>query len=164
MEQITKGYKVTDKNMKCHTYSFELGKRHTQPGILKICSNGFHFCEKLSHCFSYYDFNKSNRVFEIEAHGDIVTDGNKGAVLNITLVRELEWAEVLKLANEGADNTGHSNTGDRNTGDRNTGDRNTGDRNTGDSNTGDSNTGDSNTGDRNTGDSNTGDRNTGDSN
>jgi hypothetical protein len=131
MEQITKGYKVTNKDMKCQTYQFELGKRHTQTGVLRICHNGFHFCSKVSHCFDYYSFSKENRVFEIEAYGELITEGNKSATLNISLLRELTWEEVLLLANEGADNTGHSNTGDRNTGDRNTGYRNTGYRNTG---------------------------------
>jgi len=161
MEKVTKGYKITTKHMTCQSYQFELGKRHVQEGELKICKNGFHFCEKISHCFDYYSFSKENRVFEVEAYGDIISDGHKSVALNICLIRELSWEEVLKLANEGSDNTGYSNTGDRNTGDRNTGDRNTGNWNTGDRNTGDRNTGNRNTGDRNTGDRNTGNWNTG---
>jgi hypothetical protein len=161
VEKITKGFKVTDKDMKCQRFQFVLGERHTQKGNLVFCQNGFHFCEKLSHCFNYYEFSKENRVFEVEAHGDTVTDGNKSAALNISLVRELTWEEVLKLANEGADNTGHSNTGNWNTGNRNTGNWNTGNRNTGNRNTGYSNTGNWNTGNWNTGYRNTGNRNTG---
>jgi hypothetical protein len=163
-ELTTKGYKVTDSQMKCKGFQYELKKRIKISGPLKLCNNGIHFCERLSHCFNYYSFDKSNRVFEIISYGDILTEGNKSCTAEIELVRELTWQEVLTLANEGTDNVGHSNTGDRNTGDRNTGDSNTGDRNTGYRNTGDSNTGDRNTGYRNTGDRNTGDRNTGYSN
>ena len=162
---ITKGYKVTDSQMRCRSFQFEIGKDFKETGKLQICNNGFHFCQKLSHCFNYYNFNKSNRVFEIEAYGDIITYKDKSCTLHIKLIKELTWQEVLFLANDGADNMGHSNTGDSNTGNRNTGDKNTGDRNTGYSNTGNSNTGNSNTGNNNTGNNNTGgDRNTGSSN
>ena len=111
MQKITKGYKVTDSKMRCQIFQFELGKKHEQPGVLKICSNGFHFCEKLSHCFNYYSFDKNNRVFEIEAYGELDTNGDKSCSSFITLIRELTWEEVLKLTNEGQDNTGHSEHG-----------------------------------------------------
>ena len=118
---ITKGYKVTDSQMRCRSFQFEIGKDFKETGKLQICNNGFHFCQKLSHCFNYYNFNKSNRVFEIEAYGDIITYKDKSCTLHIKLIKELTWQEVLFLANDGADNMGHSNTGDSNTGNRNTG-------------------------------------------
>ena len=164
-----KGYKVFDPNMQCRGFQFEVGKTYEQKGNLKICNNGFRFCEKLVDCYEYYNFNSDNKVAEIEALGEIDTDGNKSCTNKIKIVKEISWSEVLELVNMGKGNTGRKNTGDSNTGNSNTGNSNTGYRNTGDSNTGNSNTGDRNTGDsntgyRNTGDSNTGDRNTGYSN
>jgi PPE-repeat protein len=161
-QEIIKGYKVTNPDLRCKDFLFEVGKDYQHEGQVKHCSSGFHFCLEAMHCFNYYSFDKSNRVFEIEAWGNVITEGDKSVASNIKLVRELSWQEVLSIVNIGVDNTGLGNTGGWNTGDRNTGYRNTGDWNTGDRNTGDRNTGYRNTGDWNTGDRNTGDRNTGD--
>jgi hypothetical protein len=163
-EIITTGYKITDSEMKCRGYQYEINKRLKEKGKLSICNNGFHFCEKVNHCFNYYDFDRNNRVFEIKAFGEIETDGDKSCCLEIELVRELTWEEVLKLVNTGTDNTGHSNSGDRNSGNWNSGDRNSGDWNSGYRNSGNWNSGDWNSGDSNSGNWNSGDRNSGDSN
>jgi hypothetical protein len=162
--EIIKGYKVTDSNMRCRGYQYELDKEYEHKGNLEMCGSGFHFCKQANDCFQYYDFNSSNRVFEVEASGDVLHGDDKSVCSRIKIIREYTWHEVLELVNIGKHNTGRGNTGDRNTGDRNTGYSNTGDRNTGDWNTGYRNTGDRNTGYRNTGDWNTGDRNTGYSN
>ncbi len=179
MKEIIKGYKVTDKDMKCRGFQYELGKEYTHSGKISLCNEGFHFCLKASDCYEYYDFNENNRLFEIETTGNVLHGEDKSVTDNIRLVKEIAWKDVFAIVNEGRDNTGRKNTGDRNTGDwntgysntgnrntgySNTGNRNTGNRNTGNSNTGYSNTGDWNTGDWNTGYSNTGYRNTGDSN
>jgi hypothetical protein len=177
--QVTKGFKVTDKNMQCRGYQFEMGKEFTEKGTLSLCNNGFHFCEKLNSCFNYYSFSSENRVFEIEAIGKVKSEGDKSAALQIRFVRELTWAEVLNMANTGIDNTGHSNSGNWNSGDSNSGDRNSGNWNSGyrnsgnwnsgncnsgNSNSGNWNSGDSNSGNWNSGNWNSGDRNSGDSN
>jgi PPE-repeat protein len=145
-------------------------------GNISICNRGFHFCLKLSDCFSYYSFDKKNIVCEVEAFGDCEThsDDSKACTNHIKIGRKLTWEEVLFHANNGIDNTGHSNSGYnnsgynnsgyRNSGDNNSGDRNSGYRNSGDSNSGYRNSGDSNSGDRNSGNWNSGDRNSGDSN
>jgi hypothetical protein len=168
-----KGYKIFKPDFTAKEGSFQYAENKTFEMDLpiKICSRGFHFCVKLAHCFSYYDFDHNNIVCEVEALGDIMAheEDSKICTNKLHVGRRLSWQDVLTLANEGKNNTGHSNTGNRNTGYRNTGNRNTGysntgDWNTGNSNTGDWNTGNSNTGNRNTGDWNTGDRNTGDRN
>ncbi len=166
MANTLRGYKVTDQNGQCRGFQFEVGKEYKHDGALKICASGFHFCLKAAHCFSYYDFNSSNKVFEVEAIGEHQThlEDSKIATDHIRIIRQLEWSEVLRVANDGKDNTGHSNTGNSNTGNRNTGNRNAGNRNAGNSNTGDWNTGNSNTGYSNAGNSNTGNSNTGNSN
>jgi hypothetical protein len=159
-----KGFKVTKNNMQCRGYQFELGKKENETRELQLCQTGFHFCEKLEHCFNYYEFDKSNRVFEILAEGEILKEGDKSCCQEITLVRELTWDEVLREANSGYDNTGHSNSGNWNSGNRNSGNRNSGNWNSGDSNSGDSNSGNRNSGNRNSGNWNSGNWNSGDSN
>jgi hypothetical protein len=169
-----KGYKVFNSDWTCRGFQYKVGETFTHNGNIEMCGKGFHFCQKASDCFNYYDFNSNNKVAEVEAIGLVETRGNKSVTDKITIVREVSWQELLTIVNEGHDctglcntgnrNTGNCNTGDRNTGDCNTGDWNTGDRNTGNRNTGNCNTGNRNTGNCNTGNWNTGDRNTGNRN
>ena len=162
-----KGYKGFDKNLCCRGFQYEVGKSYElgENEKLDICNCGFHFCKKMSWAHEYYSLsNKSTRICEIEALGDVQEKDNKCVTDKIKIVRELSREEIEILKNDGFENTGVGNTGDWNTGDWNTGDCNTGGRNTGDCNTGSRNTGDCNTGGRNTGYWNTGYRNTGDSN
>ncbi|WP_099327892.1 DUF7666 domain-containing protein [Clostridium paraputrificum] len=159
-----KGYKVFNPDWTCRGFQYEVGKTFEHDGNIELCGSGFHFCQKASDCFNYYDFNSNNKVAEVEALDLVETEGNKSVTNKIHIIREIPWQELLTIVNTGKDCTGLENTGNRNTGDWNTGNRNTGNRNTGNRNTGDCNTGDRNTGNRNTGDRNTGNRNTGDRN
>ena len=167
-----KGYKVFHKDWTCR------GKHYTCPGYFeedvkpKICNAGMHFCERALDCFDYYCFNTDNHVAEVEAVGEIDTDGEKYCTNKLKIIREIPWNEVLKLVNVGKDctgrgntgnyNAGHYNTGEANTGNCNTGSNNAGEHNAGHYNTGEANTGDCNAGDRNAGNRNAGDFNTGD--
>ncbi|MDB2088303.1 hypothetical protein PM004_03085 [Clostridium paraputrificum] len=157
-----KGYKVFNPDWTCRGFQYEVGKTFEHDGNIELCGSGFHFCQRASDCFNYYDFNSSNKVAEIEALDLVETEGNKSVTNKIHIIREIPWQELLAIVNTGKDCTGLENTGDCNTGDWNTGDCNTGDWNTGNWNTGNWNTGDCNTGDWNTGNRNTGDCNTGD--
>ena len=159
-----KGYKVFNSDWTCRGFQYKVGETYIHNGNIKMFGSGFHFCQKASDCFSYYQFDSNNKVAEIEAIGLVETSGNKSVTDRIVIVREITWQELLTIVNEGKDCTGLCNTGDRNTGSRNTGDRNTGDRNTGDRNIGNWNIGNWNTGYCNTGHCNTGDRNTGNRN
>ena len=159
-----KGYKVFNSDWTCRGFQYKVGETFTHNGNIEMCGKGFHFCQKASDCFNYYDFNSNNKVAEVEAIGLVETRGNKSVTDKIRIVREVSWQELLTIVNEGHDCTGLCNTGDWNTGDCNTGNCNTGDCNTGNRNTGDHNTGDWNTGNWNTGNWNTGNRNTGNCN
>ena len=156
-----KGYKVFNPDWTCRGFQYEVGKTYEHDGNIELCGSGFHFCKKASDCFKYYDFDSRNKVAEVEAIGLTEGDEIKLVTNKISIIREIEWTELLNIVNEGNDCTGLCNTGDWNTGNWNTGDYNTGNRNTGNRNTSNWNTGDWNTGNWNTGDYNTGNRNTG---
>ncbi|MDB2032483.1 pentapeptide repeat-containing protein [[Clostridium] symbiosum] len=160
--QIVHGYKVFKHDWTCRGKQYTCPGRFIEEGKLEVCGRGMHFCQTAADCFNYYSFDSRNKVAEVIAYGEVVTDGDKSCTDKLEIVREIPWEEVLRIVNTGKNCTGKCNTGNCNTGDCNTGDRNTGDCNTGDWNTGDRNTGDWNTGDWNTGNWNTGDWNTGD--
>ena len=166
---MTKGFKVFNKDWTCNSFQYEVGKTFEMKDSPICCNRGFHFCTKLSDCFNYYAFNSDNKVAEVEAIGEVVSDSGdtKHCTNKIKIVRELTWHEVLDLVNMGKDCTGYWNSGDWNSGNRNSGDRNSGNRNSGDWNSGNRNSGNRNSGDwnsgnRNSGDWNSGNRNSGD--
>ena len=172
MSNITKtngpvhGYKVFNQYWVCEPKG-GIRKQYTCPGKfeeegeLAVCGHGMHFCQTAADCFNYYNFNSKNKVAEVIAYGEVITDGDKSCTDKLEIVREIPWDKLLRIVNIGNNNTGLGNTGDKNTGNRNTGNRNTGNRNTGDKNTGDWNTGDWNVGNFNTGDWNKSSYNTG---
>jgi hypothetical protein len=161
-----KGYKVFNSDLTCRGFQFKVGETYTHKGEIKLCSSGFHFCLKASHCFNYYSFDPNNIVCEVEALGKTLTHDEDSKVCTdvLKIVRQLTWQEVLVAANEGANNTGLANSGNSNSGYRNSGDSNSGNWNSGDSNSGYRNSGNRNSGNSNSGYSNSGNSNSGDSN
>ena len=157
-----KGYKVFNPDWTCNDFQYKVGKTFEMEGEVIMCRRGFHFCKKATDCFEYYSFDSKNKVAEVEALGDVETEGNKSCTNKIHIIRELSWYEVLDLVNTGAGNTGINNSGYRNSGDRNSGNINSGDMNSGDMNSGDWNSGNKNSGYRNSGNMNSGDMNSGD--
>ena len=120
-----KGYKVFNPDWTCRGFQYEVGKTFEHDGNIELCGSGFHFCQKASDCFNYYDFNSNNKVAEVEALDLVETEGNKSVTNKIHIVREIPWQELLTIVNTGKDCTGLENTGNWNTGNCNTGDCNT---------------------------------------
>ena len=161
---MTKGFKVFNKDWTCNGFQYEVGGTYEMKESPICCNRGFHFCTKLSDCFNYYAFNSNNKVAEVEAIGEVVSDSGdtKHCTNKIKIINELTWHEVLDLVNMGKDCTGLCNSGDWNSGNRNSGNRNSGNRNSGNRNSGNRNSGNRNSGNRNSGDWNSGNRNSGD--
>ena len=160
-----RGYKVFNKNWTCRGFQYEVGKAYEMSEKPVCCNQGFHYCKDLKDCFSYYNFNPSNKVAIVEAFGDIDDeDGSKYCTNKIKIIKELSWEEVLRLVNIGKANSGFCNSGNRNSGDWNSGNRNSGNRNSGNMNSGNMNSGNRNSGDWNSGNRNSGNRNSGNRN
>ena len=165
-----KGYKITNKDMTCREYQYELNKEFILEGKLKICNTGFHFCEKAEDCFIYYDFTDGQRIFEVDSLGNIITEGNKSVTDKIIFIRELTKEELYIIfsdpifGNQGKNNIGYFNTGNNNTGKNNIGKFNIGNNNKGNWNQGNGNKGNHNQGDENVGNNNIGNNNIGNGN
>ena len=154
-----KGYKAFDSDLTCRGMQYEVGKEYTHDGDISLCEQGFHFCEKLIDCYKFY--NLRSRICEVEAFGEIKTDGTKSVTNHIRIIRELTRDEIAALENTGKDNTGIANSGYRNSGRCNSGDCNSGDFNSGYRNSGNHNSGCCNSWNCNSGDFNSGYRNSG---
>jgi hypothetical protein len=159
------GYKAFDSKFMCQGIQYEVGKTYQFDGNIKLCKAGFHFCENIPDCFTYYPENDA-RFARVEALGTVIKSDvdSKCVTDKIRIIEEISIDEAIKMSNSGNGNTGNGNTGNWNTGDRNTGKRNTGDRNSGGWNDGNNNTGNLNSGGRNAGDGNSGNGNTGNRN
>ena len=115
MSNVVKGFKVFNPDWTCRHFQYEVGQVYSMDESPECCERGFHFCEKASDCFQYYRFDPENKVAEVEALGEIDTDGTKSCTNKIKIVREIHWAELLNIVNEGKSCTGLCNTGDWNT-------------------------------------------------
>lgn len=98
---IYSGYKITNRNMTCRGYHFELGKEHVHSGPVKICQSGFHFCENPIHCFAYYSNPLGDkRLFKIVSRGkhDKRPGGDKVTGSKIEFIEEI--TDIPKFLHE----------------------------------------------------------------
>ena len=121
-----KGYKALNKDMTAYGgFLYELGKTYHMDGEIKPCARGFHFCKSIADCYHFYGMNDDTVICEVDASGEVKTDGDIKFVTNeITIIAIVEGDE--RKGNSALQNDGYCNTGNRNTGDWNTGDCNTG--------------------------------------
>lgn len=167
-----RGFKAFNSDLTCREFQYKIGETYTldDPDSLEICESGFHFCPDIASCYKYYPPEKTTRICEVEALGEIQKsiNDNKMATNKIKIIREITGPEKRGnlveqdgYCNIGESNTGNWNAGSWNTGSSNTGNYNTGSGNTGNCNDGHKNTGYCNAGYRNTGEYNDGDYNVG---
>ena len=96
-EIIRKGYKAT-LNGSCRKFKYEVGKTYKMDGAVKICERGFHYCVNADDVFNYYDYiNEVTTFLEIEAVGNVHTNGDKSVTDEIKIVREIPLSEWNNL-------------------------------------------------------------------
>jgi hypothetical protein len=94
------GYKAMEGN-RCLGFIFEVGQTYEIKGKLEICKNGFHFCQDFLDLNNYYKFsNTSNRYYEIEALGEVITEGDKSVTNKIKIVRKLTQGDILIITDK----------------------------------------------------------------
>src|SRR5574343_423060 len=88
------GYKMTESDMTCRGFQYEVEKEYSLKGELKICRNGFHFCENPFDCLEYYNNIKGNkRLFLVEALGEVITEHDKSITNKIKIIEEIKDIE-----------------------------------------------------------------------
>lgn len=111
---MIKGYKATDKDMKCRGYQFTMNTWHEHEGELITCGSGFHFCDQPSGPWAYYN-EKGTRVFEVEVDDVLAVAFEPGADFK-RVCRRIKFVKEITPPEKDGQNTGDSNTGDSNTG------------------------------------------------
>ena len=60
-----KAYKAT-RNMKCQSFTYEIGKTYIFKGKLVMCEQGFHFCKNPKDILQWYNYDKDFVLLEID--------------------------------------------------------------------------------------------------
>ena len=96
-DNIIRGFKGFDKDLKCRGFQYEIGKDYEQEGEVKCCERGFHFCENPFDVFRYYSPSDS-RYCEVEGDGnaDEANDDSKVATSNIHISAEIGLNGLIK--------------------------------------------------------------------
>ena len=115
------GYKAFNADMTCRGFQYEVEKSYEMDGKIELCERGYHFCENIADCFSYYG-KDDTRFAKIEAYGEVIkSDEDSKCVTNkIRIIEEIPRDEAVRMSNSGDWNSGNCNFGDCNTGDWNT--------------------------------------------
>ena len=94
---IIRGFKGFDKDLKCRGFQYEIGKDYEQEGEVKCCERGFHFCENPFDVFRYYSPIDS-RYCEVEGDGnaDKANDDSKVATSHIHISAEIGLNGLIK--------------------------------------------------------------------
>ena len=69
-DNMVRGYKGFDKDLKCRGFQYEIGKDYEQEGEVKCCERGFHFCENPLEVFDYYP-PCTSRFCQVEGGGSV---------------------------------------------------------------------------------------------
>ena len=88
-DKTIRGFKGFDKDLKCRSFQYEIGKDYEQEGEVKCCERGFHFCENPFDVFRYYSPSDS-RYCEVEGDGnaDKANDDSKVSTSHIHIYQQ----------------------------------------------------------------------------
>ena len=90
------GYKAFKSNFTCYNdHQYEVGKTYQHKGPVELCKSGFHFCTFPLAVLSYYDLI-GTRFAEVESDDVRGDDGDKSVAGNITIKKEITFAELIK--------------------------------------------------------------------
>jgi hypothetical protein len=94
--RVMKGYKAS-YNQWCLGMHYEVGKTYEMKEKPVLCSHGFHFCEYAHNVFAHYPYWKEFVLFEINALGNISSDGVKSCTNKIEIVRIIPKEEYKNI-------------------------------------------------------------------
>ena len=101
-----KGYKAFDKDLKCRGIQFIVGNIYFHDGTIKPCESDFHFCAQLKDIYNYYPKNYDTRICEVEALGEVLTEGDKSYAPSLKIIQELSRDEIKLLTDDLKFNSG----------------------------------------------------------
>jgi hypothetical protein len=102
-ENVIKGFKGFDKNLKCRDMQYEIGKEYeTDKKPIRCTANGYHLCEDALDVFTYYP-PLTSRFCVVDGSGDVdraEKEDSKIAVSKVKIGAELNLFQMIKLGVE----------------------------------------------------------------
>jgi hypothetical protein len=92
-----KAYKGFNKGLTCRGFQFEEGKEYTHEGDIKLCEQGFHFCENPLDILDFYDLTTSEFAI-IEATGEVKSDEKKSVTDKIKISAKIDLSVFIKAS------------------------------------------------------------------
>ena len=89
-DNIIRGFKGFDKDLKCRGFQYEIGKDYEQNGPIKCCNNGFHACEFPLDVFGYYAPGNNSRYCTVTQSGSIDKNDDDSKVVSSKIHIETE--------------------------------------------------------------------------
>lgn len=98
VEQNRYGFKGFEKGLICRRFVYKPGETYVHDSKIKLCSNGFHFCYRISDVFSHYRKDFERHEFAIvEPLGELLVGSDKAVTNKLKIHRILTPDEVEKL-------------------------------------------------------------------
>ena len=102
MENVIKGIKGFDNDLKCRGFQYEVGKAYTMDGEVSICKNGFHAIPDDVSPLEVFDYyppvtgGNPSRYCEVEVGGKTARDLDKVAASEIKIGAEIGIPGLVK--------------------------------------------------------------------
>ena len=94
--KLVTGYKAFKSDFTCYNdHKYEVGKTYQHKGKVELCQSGFHFCVFPLAVLGYYDLI-GTRFAEVESDDVRGDDGDKSVAGNITIKKEITFADMIK--------------------------------------------------------------------
>ena len=99
---VIRGFKAFNKGLKCRGFQYEENTDYIHNGEVRVCKNGFHFCENPFDVFNFYKHSESEFA-EVEGWGDIDnSEEDKVAVSHLSVKDKLS---IQSFVDKGIDFT-----------------------------------------------------------
>jgi len=97
--EIVKGYKATDKDMKCRGFQYEIGEEYEHKDDISLCNSGFHFCQNPLDVLDFYNLCDSE-FLSVESSGQCKSDEKKTVTNKLRVTASIGLPGLIKASVE----------------------------------------------------------------
>lgn len=92
------GFKGFNDNLVCRSLKYSVGETYQMPeNKIRLCSTGYHFCNKLKDVFTYYRNDGNNKFAIVEALGKVIDGDDKSVTNEIKILKVLSSSEIKQI-------------------------------------------------------------------
>src|SRR5271170_960253 len=91
------GFKIFNHDWTCLKTKYTVGKKHQYEDTIRMCSAGFHFCQRALDCLNYYPLSADNKYAKVKAYNQIITEYDKSVTNCLEIVEEIPFETFKQL-------------------------------------------------------------------